>query len=177
MTWKLFTFSLFILTICQKIPMFLHGVLWTPKTQNLYILTGIDGGVLPHFQFLDSHSVLFRCAISLLQLSASASLRFYSCFYDDLLLFLWWFTLAFMMRWFNIDRIPMDIALILFLTLIAIFSCREYKIFWPGKYLFPAERILCSIREPTTFLMRIHFILYLNALHSRKECSWFSYWE
>ena len=22
---------------------------------------------------------------------------------------------------------------------------REYEIFWPGKYLFPAERILCSI--------------------------------
>ena len=68
----------------------------------------------------------------------------------------------------------MDIALILFLTLIAIFSCREYKIFRPGKYLFPAERILCSIREYTSFLTRMKCILVKNEVYSRKECSWFS---
>ena len=81
----------------------------------------------------DAHSIIFRCTSSLFQISTSASLSFCSCFYDDLLLFLWWFTPTFMMRWFNIDWIPMDIALILFLTLIAIVSCREYNIFWPGK--------------------------------------------
>ena len=69
----------------------------------------------------------------------------------------------------------MDIALILFLTLIAIFSCREYKIFRPGKYLFPAERILHSLRKPTTFLPKIKYILVKNEVYSRKECSWFSY--
>ena len=37
-------------------------------------------------------------------------------------------------------------------------------------------RILHSLRKSTTFFTRIHFILYQNALHSRKECSWFSYW-
>ena len=69
----------------------------------------------------------------------------------------------------------MDIALILFLTLIAIFPCREHEIFRPGKYLFPAERILCSIRESTTFLTRMKCIPVKNEVYSRKECSWFSY--
>ena len=119
-------------------------------------------------------SHFFRCAISSLQISTSTSLSFYSCFYDDLLLLLGWFTPTFMMRCLNIDWILMDIALILFLTLIAIFSCREYKIFRPGKYLFPAERILCSIREYTSFLMRMKCILVKNEVHSPKECSWFS---
>ena len=41
-------------------------------------------------------------------------------------------------------------------------------------YILP-PRILHSLRKPTTFLTRIHFILYENTLHSRKECSWFSY--
>ena len=174
MTWKLFTFSLFIFTICQKLPIFLHGVLWTPKIQNPYILMVKDGGALPHFQFLDVQSVFFRCAINPLQISTSASLRFCSCFYNDLPLFLWWFTPTFMMRWLNIDWIPMDIALILFLTLIAILSCREYKIFRPGKYLFPAERFLCSIREYTSFFTRMKCIQVKNEVYSRKECSWFS---
>ena len=100
-------------------------------------------------------SPFFRCAIYLLQMhiqsSSNAQSVFFkfqlphlwdfapdfmmtcSCFYDDLLLFLWWFIPAFMMRWFNIDWIPMDVALILFLPLIAILSCREYKIFRPRK--------------------------------------------
>ena len=68
----------------------------------------------------------------------------------------------------------MDIALILFLPLIEAFPCREYKIFKPGKYLFPAERILCSIRECTSFFTRMKCILVKNEVYSRKECSWFS---
>ena len=35
---------------------------------------------------------------------------------------------------------------------------------------------LHSAAENFTFLMRIHFILYQNTLHSRKEWSVFSYW-
>ena len=38
------------------------------------------------------------------------------------------------------------------------------------------QRILHSLRESTAFLTRIHFILYQNTLHSRKEWSVFSYW-
>ena len=144
------------------------------KIQNLYILMSLNGDVLPQFQFSGSQSVFFRCAISLLQISVSASLRFYSCFYDDIPLLLGWFTPTFRMRRFNIDWIPMDIALIMFLPLIAIFSCREYKIFKPGKYLFPAERILCSIWEYTSFLTRRKCMLVKNEVHSPKECSWSS---
>ena len=68
----------------------------------------------------------------------------------------------------------MNIALILFLTLISILPCREYKIFRPGKYLFPAERILCSIREYTSFLTKNKYILVKNEVYSHKECSCFS---
>ena len=42
-------------------------------------------------------------------------------------------------------------------------------------YILPL-RSLHSLRKSTAFLTRIHFILYWNALHSRKECNWFSYW-
>lgn len=41
-------------------------------------------------------------------------------------------------------------------------------------YILP-PRILHSLRKPTTFLTRIHFIPYENTLHSRKEWSVFSY--
>ena len=117
---------------------------------------------------------VFRCSISLLQMHNQSSSDFNFRIFEFLLLFLWWFTPAFMMRWFNIDWITMNIALILFLTLIAIFSCRENKIFRSGKYLFPAERILCSIREYTSFLTRMKCIPVKNEVYSCKECSWFS---
>ena len=42
-------------------------------------------------------------------------------------------------------------------------------------YILP-PRNLHSLRKSTTFLTRIHFILYRNTLHSRKEWSVFSYW-
>ena len=51
-----------------------------PKIQNIYILIGMDGGVVPHFQFSGCQSVLFRCAISSLQILTSASFSFYYCF-------------------------------------------------------------------------------------------------
>ena len=119
-------------------------------------------------------SHFFRCAISLLQMRNQFSSDAQSVLFRFPLPYLWDFTPAFMMRWFNIDWIPMDIALILFLPLIAVFSSREYKIFRPGNYLFPAERILCSIREYTSFFTRMKCILVKNEVYSRKECSWFS---
>ena len=114
------------------------------------------------------------CCLSIFQVvnQSFSNLRFHT--FEILILLLWWFTPTFTIRWFNIAWIPMNIVLILFLPLIAIFSCREYKIFWPRKYLFPAERILYSIREPTTFLTRMKCIPVKNEVYSRKECSWFS---
>ena len=117
---------------------------------------------------------VFRCSVSLLQMRNQFSSVFYFHIFEFLPLLLWWFTPAFVMRWFNIDWITMNMALNSFLTLIEAFSCREYKIFKPGKYLFPAERILCSIREYTSFFTRMKCILVKNEVHSRKECSWFS---
>ena len=112
--------------------------------------------------------------LSILQVvnQSFSNLRFHT--FEILILLLWWFTPTFTIRWFNIAWIPMNIVLSLFLPLIVILSCREYKIFKPGKWLFPAERILCSIREPTTFLTRMKCILVKNEVYSRKECSWFS---
>ena len=114
------------------------------------------------------------CCLSIFQVvnQSFSNLRFHT--FEILILLLWWFTPTFTIRWFNIAWIPMDIALNLFLTLIAILYCREYKIFRPGKWLFPAERILCSIRESTTFLTRMKYIPVKNEVYSRKECSWFS---
>ena len=148
-------FFAFYLHNLPKITDFSPWSSMNPKTQYLYILMGMGGGALPHFQFSDVQSVFFRCTINPLQISTSASLSFYSCFYDDLLLLLGWFipafrmiyswfydalllllgcfTPAFRIRWFNIAWTAMDIALILFLPLIAMLSCREYKIFRPGK--------------------------------------------
>ena len=174
MTWKLFTFSLFILTICPKLPIFLRGVLWTPKIQNLYILTGMGGGVLPQFQFSDSQSILFRCAICLLQISASASLSFYSCFYDDLLLLLWWFTPAFRMIYpcfydevteyrLNPHGYSFDFV-----------SDVDCNAFLPRIQNFQARKIIVSSRENFTFLTKTNYIPAENQVHSGKEWSVFS---
>ena len=122
----------------------------------------------------DAQSVFFKFQLPHLWDFTPVFMMIYSCFYDDLLLLLWWITPAFMMKWFNIDWTTMDIALILFLPLIVTLSCREYEIFRPGKYLFPAERILCSIWEYTSFFTRMKCILVKNEVYSRKECSWFS---
>ena len=124
--------------------------------------------------FLGVQSIFFRCSFNPLQMCNQSFSNFNFRIFEFLLLLLWWFTPAFVMRWFNIDLIPMNIALILFLTLIAILPCREYKIFRPGKYLFPAEKILHSLRKSTTFLPKIKCILVKNEVHSRKEYSWFS---
>ena len=147
MTWKLFTFSFFILTIYSKLTIFLHRVLWTQKYKIFTFWWGGWEFSSPLSVFRCSvsllqmcnqsssnvQSVFFKCAINPLQISTSASLRFYSCFYDDIPLLLGWFTPTFRMRRFNIDWIPMDIALNLFLTLIEALPCREYKIFRPRK--------------------------------------------
>ena len=117
---------------------------------------------------------VFRCSVSLLQMRNQFSSDFHFHIFEFLPLLLGWFAPTFMMRWFNIDWITMNMALNSFLALIAILPCREYKIFRLGKYLFPAEKILCSIRESTTFLTRMKCIPVKNEVYSHKECSWFS---
>ena len=114
------------------------------------------------------------CCLSIFQVvnQSFSNLRFHT--FEILILLLWWFTPTFTIRWFNITWIPMNIVLILFLPLIAILSCREYEIFRPGKWLFPAERILCSLREPTTFLTRMKCIPVKREVYSRKKCTCFS---
>ena len=174
MTWKLFTFSLFILTICQKLPIFLHEVPWTPKIQNIYILIGMDGGVVPHFQFSGCQSVLFRCAISLLQISASASLRFYSCFYDDIPLLLGWLTPTFRMTYSCFYDEVAEYRLNPHGYCLDFVSDVDCNIFLPRIQNFQARKIIVSSRENFMFNTRIHFILYENEVHSGKEWSVFS---
>ena len=122
------------------------------KIQNLYILMSLNGDVLPQFQFSGSQSVFFRCAISLFQISTSASLSFCSCFYSDLRLLLWWggWILAkspWILPWF----------------------C-----FWRWLQYFPAENTKFSGRENTCFLPREFYAQYENQLHSLREWSVFS---
>ena len=78
-------FFAFYLHNLLKITVFSPWSSMNPKNTKSLHFDGVDGSFLPRFQFSGSQSVLFRCAISLLQISTSASLRFYSCFYDDLL--------------------------------------------------------------------------------------------
>ena len=159
MAWKLFTFSLFILTICQKIPFLLHGVLWTSKIQNLYILMGMGGGVLPHFQFSSCQSVLFRCAISSLQISTSTSLSFYYCFYEDFLLF-----------YDGVVQYRLNLHGYNF----EFISDVDWSTSLPRIQNFQARKILVSCRENFMLNMRIHFIPYENEVYSGKEWSVFS---
>ena len=82
-TWKLFTFSLIIFTICLKLPFLPHGVLWTPKIQNLYILTGMDGSIVLPLHFSGSQSVLFKSQISHLWNFNPSFMMIYSYFHDE----------------------------------------------------------------------------------------------
>ena len=174
MTRKLFTFSLFIFTIYSKLPFLLHEVLWTPKIQNPYISTGMGGGALPRFQFSGSQSVLFRCAISSLQISGSASLSFYYCFYDDLLLFLWWFTPAFRMIYSCVYDEVVQYRLNPHGYCLDFVSDVDCNTFLPRIQNFQAEKIIVSSRENFMLNMRIHFIPYENEVYSSKEWSVFS---
>ena len=174
MTWKLFTFSLFIFTICSEIPFLPHGVLWTPKTQNLYILMVKGGDVLPQFQFSDVQSVFFRCAINPLQISTSASLSFYYCFYDDLLLFLQWLAPVFMMIHSCFYDEVVQYRLNPHGYCLEFVSDVDCNIFLPRIQNFQARKILVSCRENFMLNTRMHFILYENEVHSRKEWSVFS---
>ena len=173
-TWKLFTFSLFILTICSKLPFLPREVLWIPKAQNLYILMGLDGNVLSQFQFSDLQSVFFRCAINPLPISTSTSLSFYSCFFDDLRLLLWWFTTAFTMIYSYFYNEVVQYRLNPHGYCLDFVSDVDCNIFLPRIQNFQARKILVSSRENFMLDTRIHFIPYENEVYSSKEWSVFS---
>ena len=81
-------FFAFYLHNLPKIALFAPWSSMNPKnTKSLHFIVK-GGGVLSYFQFSGCQSVLFRCAISPLQISTSVSLSFYFCFYDDLRLLL-----------------------------------------------------------------------------------------
>ena len=152
MTWKLFTFSLFILTICLKLPIFLHEILWTTKIQNLYILVEMEGGALLHFQFSGSQSVFFRCAISSLQFSTNISLNFSSYIYNESVQY----------------RLNPHGYFLEFVSDV------DFNTSLPRIQNFQARKIIVSCRENFMLNTRIHFILYENDVYSGKEWSVFS---
>ena len=124
------------------------------KIQNLYILMTTNGDVLPQFQFSGSQSVFFRCAISLLQISTSASLRFYYCFYEDFLLFYG----GVVQYRLNLHGYNFEFV-----------SDVDCNTFLPRIQNFQAEKIIVSSRENFTFLTRINNIPAENQVHSGKE--------
>ena len=152
MTWKLFTFSLFILTICLKLPIFLHEVPWTSKIQNLYILTGMGGGALPHFQFSGSQSALFKSQFPHLWVFTTAFMMIYSYFYDEVVQYR-----------LNPHGYCLDFV-----------SDVDCNIFQPRIQNFQARKILVSSRENFMLNTRTNYIPYENEVHSSKEWSVFS---
>ena len=115
---------------------------------------GMAGGVLPHFQFSGYQSVFFRCAISLLQISTSASLRFYYCFYEDFLLFYG----GVVQYRLNPHGYGLEFV-----------SDVDCNAFLPRIQNFQARKIIVSCRENFTLNTRINYIPYENEVYSRKE--------
>ena len=123
---------------------------WTSmnlKIQNLYILIGMGGGSLPRFQFSDVQSVLFRFAISSLQISTSTSLSFCSCFYDEVVQYR-----------LNPHEYCLDFV-----------SAVDCNTFLPRIQNFQARKMIVSSRENFMLDTRIHFIPYENEVYSGKE--------
>ena len=173
-TWKLFIFSLFILTICQKIPFLLHGVLWITKIQNLYILMGMSGGVMLPLHFSDVQSALFRCTINPLQMRNQFSPDFHFHIFEFLLLLLGWLAPVFMMIYSYFYDEMVQYSLNHHGYCFEIVSDADWSISLPRIQNFQAEKIIVSSRENFMLNTRIHFIPYENEVYSSKEWSVFS---
>ena len=173
-TRKLFTFSLFILTICQKLPIFLHGVLWAPKLQNLYILIGMDEGVLLPLHFLGVQSIFFRCTFNPLQMRNQSFSNFNFRIFEILPLLLGWLAPVFMMIYSYFYDEVVQYRLNPHGYCLDFVSDVDCNIFLPRIQNFQAEKIIVSCRENFMFNTRIHFILYENEVYSGKEWSVFS---
>ena len=162
---------------------------YEPQKHKIFTFWWGWGGVLfPAFSFQmfsqsssDVQSVFFKCAINPLQISTSASLIFYYCFYDDLFLLLWWFTPAFRMIYsyflmsysYFYDEVA-EYRLNPHGYCLGFVSDVDCNSFLPRIQNFQAEKIIVSCRENFMLNTRIHFILYENEVHSSKEWSVFS---
>ena len=140
-----------------------------PKNTKSLHFDGDGWGVLPHFQFSGSQSALFRWAISLLQISTSTSLSFYSCFYDDLPLLSRWFAAVFMMIYSYFYDEVVQYRLNPHGYGFEFVSDVDCNTFLPRIQNFQARKILVSCRENFMLNTRIHFILYENEVYSGKE--------
>ena len=161
MTWKLFTFSLFILTICLKLPFLPHGGLWTSKIQNLYILMGMGGVFFPTFSFQvanqsssDAQSVFFKFPLPHLWVFVPAFIVIYAYFYNEVVQYR-----------LNPHGYSFDFV-----------SDVDCNTSLPRIQNFQARKILVSSRENFMLDTRINYIPYENEVHSGKEWSVFSYW-
>ena len=123
------------------------------NTKSLHFIVK-GGGVLSYFQFSGSQSVLFRFLLS----------------------HFWDFTPAFMMIYPRIYDEVVQYRLNHHGYCFEFVSDADWSISLPRIQNFLARKIIVSSRENFMLNMRIHFILYQNTPHSRKECSWFSYW-
>ena len=159
MTWKLFTFSLFIFTIYSKIPFLPSEVLWTPKIQNLYISMGWMGVLFPAFSF---------------QVVTQYSSDVQSVFFKSQLPHLWDFTPAFVMIYPRIYDEVVQYRLNHHGYCFEFVSDADWSISQPRIQNFQARKIIVSSRENFMLNTRIHFILYENEVYSRKEWSVFS---
>ena len=130
---------------------------------------GMGGGDLSQFQFSDVQSVFFRCAINPLQISTSASLSFYSYFYDDLPLLLGCFTPAFMMLYSCFYDEVVEYRLNPHGYSVDFVSDVDCNSFLPRIQNFQARKIHVSGRENFMLNTRIHCILYENEVHASKE--------
>ena len=115
---------------------------------------GMGGVFFPTFSFQvanqpssDEQSVFFGCAISLLQISTSTSLSFYSCFYDEVVQY-----------GLNPHGYSFEFV-----------SDVDCNAFLPRIQNFQAEKIIVSCREDFMLDTRINYIPYKNEVHSGKE--------
>ena len=174
MTWKLFTFSLFILTICSKLP-FCPVKFYEPQKYKIFTFWwGRVGVFCPAFSFQmfsqsssDTQSVLFRFPLPHLW-------DFTPTFMMILLLLLWWFTPAFMMIYScfydEVDEYRLNPHGYGF----DFVSDADWSIFLPRIQNFQARKILVSGRENFAFLTKTNNIPAENQVHSSKEWSVFS---
>ena len=152
MTWKLFTFSLFIFTICSKLPIFLHEVLWTPKYKIFTFWRGTDGSFVLPLHFSGSQPVLFKSQISHLWNFNPSLMMIYPCFYDKVVQY-------------RLNHHGYCYEFV---------SDADWSISLPRIQNFQARKILVSCRENFMLDTRINYIPYEKQVHSRKEWSVFS---
>ena len=155
----MFTFSLFIFTICLKLPFFLHGVLWTPKYKIFTFWWGWVEILCPTFS---------------LQVVNQSFSNLSFCIFEILLLLLWWFTPAFRMIYPYFYDEVVQYRLNPHGYCLDFVSDVDWSISLPRIQNFQARKILVSSRENFMPDTRTNCIPYENQVYSSKEWSAFS---